>query len=136
VLFITDDYDDLKEEMVRQISPGEYFHHEGDNYLEFEITIIEDIAGFSGKYDAVLIDYGLTWEREDILTKIFLSGAKMAWVGGLGGDYYNRDARRMFPDALFLHHLLTSDGISADNVLEVLYRLFERDCKPEPKEDE
>jgi len=127
VLFITDDYDS-KNEMIRQISSGDYFFHEEYNYLSFDLKIIEKITNYDGGiYDAVLIDYGLVNDRLDILNLIYRTGAKMAWVGGLGCNYYNDDIKKRHTN---IEHLIlpTSEGISVDNVLEILYILFDKEA--------
>lgn len=129
ILFITDDYsdenwDDLKEEC----EIGEYFstlHCNEKNWLQFKFEKVDhfNLIGM-GKYDAILIDYGLVGGEANlkIIEKLYKRGMLLGWIGGLG-DYVKEDVKIMFPDHLFAHTFECA-GLEDYEILWLLYKLF------------
>jgi hypothetical protein len=74
----------------------------------YDITIISKkemltSVAFSD-YDATVIDYGMIGDDGPLLQRIYQSGSKMVWCGGMPG-HYNADARKVHPRLKFLHNL-------------------------------
>lgn len=140
ILFISDDFTSclcnrksVESRLRMRVGPGNRYYKECKaNWLKFNIDLIESFDGckLTG-YDAILVDYGLIDNTENMkkLKSAKLGGTLIAWVGGLGGsmgDWYNKDAKKMFPTFKSLHNLDNSD-IDDDNMLSLLYRLFEKE---------
>jgi hypothetical protein len=129
ILFITDDLSTWGHKQYTDHL--DFFNKEsGEDRLGLKFDIIASFEDFKtcNGYDLVMIDYGLVGNSENaitILQKIYNTGIKMAWVGGLGGsNHYNEDARKLYPRQKFLHNL-PSAPIGIDDVLDMIYEIFE-----------
>lgn len=96
ILYITDDLYPDGSWLVEHYAPW------------YEIIIIpkkEMLTSITfADYDATVIDYGMIGDDGPLLQRIYQSGSKMVWCGGMPG-YYNADARKVHPRMKFLHNL-------------------------------
>ena len=136
ILIISDDYRTGYDDMdpFEYVKEGNYYYDDESNYLGFEVDLIETFKDFKScdGYDAVLIDYGLVGEGavgggEEALKKLqqmYVSGTKMAWCCAMAG-YVRDDIKKVYPKMRFLH-ALPCCSIGSDEILWMLYHLFER----------
>jgi hypothetical protein len=133
ILIISDDFGERHFENIKELcKEGNYYYHEEDNCFSFDIDLVEDFeiirdTPFLRRYDAFLIDYGLVGDDKDNLEMIRLmisKGGCVIWCGGLSGKY-NKDAKIMFPDRVYMHNL-PECSIGHEEIMNCLYDSFKK----------
>lgn len=140
ILFVTDDFGNHAWKIRKELTePGNVYYGRKSNWLKFKFDKVKsfDKIDHRKKYDAVLIDYGLIGDKKDNITflqKLYAKDIPLAWVGGLGGcGRYNEDAKKMFPRHRFIHNL-PSSTTGHEDMLFLLYDIFNKKVCKCPRE--
>ena len=134
VLIVSDDFDEFHLDTLKQlVEDGDYFYNAESNYFSFKLFLVKDLQSIKdiSKFDAFLVDYGVVGTDNnslEILEKMTEHFGCVIWCGGLAGRY-NIDAKKMFPDAYFIHDL-PECSISSEDILHALYHNLKSNTSP------
>ena len=121
VLWITDNWDEEDQESQKEdFLAGEFFYNSKANIFSFELEFMNELKYPSGKYDAILIDYGLydnTEKNYRVLKRILKKGCLVFWGSAFNREIIEQDLKKIRPELTCIRFV----GIRTDDILYTLY---------------